>query len=148
MNAGSSRKILLVEDNAMDVELTVRAFQKNRITNELVVLNDGIQAIDYIKGTGRFAGRDRRELPAVVLLDIKLPKLDGFEVLRRIRTDDHTRLVPVVLLTSSNEEKDKIAGYDLGANSFVRKPIDFERFVEATGMLAAYWLALNEPPGV
>ena len=118
MNAGSSRKILLVEDNAMDVELTVRAFQKNRITNELVVLNDGIQAIDYIKGTGRFAGRDRRELPAVVLL------------------------------TSSNEEKDKIAGYDLGANSFVRKPIDFERFVEATGMLAAYWLALNEPPGV
>jgi DNA-binding response OmpR family regulator len=126
--------------------LAIRAFQKNRIVNELVVLHDGVEAVEYLEATGRFAGRDRSELPAVILIDIKLPKIDGFDVLKRIRADAYARRVPVVLLTSSSEEKDKLTGYDLGANSVVQKPVDFARFLEATRTLGMYWLALNEPP--
>ena len=138
--------ILLVEDNPDDEALTVRALKKNKIVNEVVVARDGVQALDYLFGQGAYAGRDSKETPQVVLLDLKLPKLDGLEVLRRLRADDRTRLLPVVILTSSNEEQDRINGYGLGANSYVRKPVDFDAFVTATAQLGLYWLILNEPP--
>ncbi len=138
--------ILLVEDNPDDEALTVRALKKNKIVNEVVVTRDGVQALDYLFGQGAYAGRDSKETPQVVLLDLKLPKLDGLEVLRRLRADDRTRLLPVVILTSSNEEQDRINGYGLGANSYVRKPVDFDAFVTATAQLGLYWLILNEPP--
>ncbi len=138
--------ILLVEDNPDDEALTVRALKKNKILNEVVVARDGVQALDYLFGQGPHDGRDTTETPQVVLLDLKLPKLDGLEVLRRLRADDRTRLLPVVILTSSNEDQDRINGYGLGANSYVRKPVDFDAFVTATAQLGLYWLVLNEPP--
>ncbi len=141
--------ILLVEDNPDDEELTLRALRRNRVTNEVVVARDGVDALDYLLGTGAYEGRDPSVVPQVVLLDLKLPKLDGLEVLRRIRSEERTRLLPVVILTSSNEEQDVISGYALGANSYVRKPVDFAEFVEAVRQLGLYWLLLNQsPPGV
>jgi two-component system response regulator len=141
----NSKVILLVEDNPDDEALTVRALKKNKIVNEVVVARDGMQALDYLFGEGAHAGRDTKEMPQVVLLDLKLPKLDGLGVLRRLRADDRTSLLPVVILTSSNEEQDRINGYGLGANSYVRKPVDFDAFVAAAAQLGLYWLVLNEP---
>ncbi len=140
-----SRVVLLVEDNPDDVELTRRAFEKSRLANGLVVARDGEEALDWLFATGAHAGRPPGQ-PEIVLLDLKLPKVDGLEVLRRLRADPRTRRLPVVVLTSSNEEHDMMASYDLGANSFVRKPVDFAQFVEATRQLGLYWLVLNEPP--
>jgi CheY-like chemotaxis protein len=140
--------ILLVEDNPDDVALTIRAFSKNNIGNKVVVAKDGVEALDYLFGTGLYAGRNMKELPVVILLDLKLPKIDGLEVLKRIRQNDLTRLLPVVILTSSAEELDKINGYKLGANSYVRKPVDFTQFTEAIKTLGLYWLIWNEPAPV
>jgi len=141
-----SHTILLVEDNPYDVELTLRAFEQSKIKNEIVAVRDGNEALDYLFGTGAHAGRDLRNAPEVVLLDLKLPKVDGLEVLRRLRADARTRRLPVVVLTSSSEEQDIIASYDLGANSFIRKPVDFAQFIEAVNHLGLYWLVLNESP--
>jgi len=141
----SSRTILLVEDNTDDQELTLRAFQKNNISNQVVLMRDGEEALDYLFGTGP-DGRRRHALPQVVLLDLKLPKVDGLDVLRRIRASEDTRLLPVVILTSSKEEQDILAGYRLGANSYVRKPVNFDEFVGAARQLGLYWLLLNETP--
>jgi two-component system response regulator len=138
--------ILLVEDSQRDEELVLRALNKNAIKNEVVIARDGAEALDYLFATGAHAGRDTSELPTVVLLDLKLPKIDGLEVLQRLRADERTRLLPVVLLTSSKEDKDRLAGYTSGANSFVRKPIEFAEFSEAIRQLGLYWLILNEPP--
>jgi two-component system response regulator len=138
--------ILLVEDNADDVALTLRAFKKNNIANRVVVAGDGVEALDFLFGTGGHAGREVAGLPALVLLDLKLPRVDGLEVLRRIRADDRTKLLPVVILTSSKEEQDVVNGYSLGANSYIRKPVDFDQFVEAARQLGLYWLVLNEGP--
>jgi two-component system, response regulator len=138
--------ILLVEDNADDVELTLRAFGKSKILNEIVVVGDGVEALDYLFATGVHSGRDPNSMPEVILLDLKLPKIGGLEVLRRMRADERTRRIPVVVLTSSNEERDILTSYDLGANSFVRKPVDFAQFVEAARHLGLYWLVMNEPP--
>jgi CheY-like chemotaxis protein len=138
--------ILLVEDNLSDVGLTKRAFEQHRIHNELVVVEDGQEALDYLFGAGAYAGRDTGEMPAVILLDLKLPKLDGLEVLKRIRSYDLTRRLPVVILTSSREEHDVAISYDLGANSYIRKPVDFHQFAEAVRALDLYWVVLNEPP--
>jgi two-component system, response regulator len=135
---------LLVEDNPDDEALTRRALAKNNIHNEVVVAHDGAEALEYLLGTGTPAGTGGP--PEVVLLDLKLPKVDGLEVLRRIRANERTRLLPVVILTSSREERDLIAGYGLGANSYIRKPVDFGQFVEAVRQLGLYWLVLNEPP--
>jgi two-component system response regulator len=137
--------ILLVEDRADDVELTIRAFEKANVANEIVVASDGQEAINYLFATGRHSGRDPKVMPQVVLLDLKLPKIDGLGVLRRMRADERTRRLPVVIMTSSNEEQDVISGYDLGANSFVRKPVNFVQFVEAARLLGLYWLVMNEP---
>jgi two-component system response regulator len=138
--------ILLVEDNPNDVELTLRAFEKSNVTSEIVVARDGEQAIQYLFRTGPHAERDAAAMPEVVLLDMKLPKIDGLGVLRRMRADERTRRLPVVILTSSREERDVTSSYDLGANSFVRKPVDFVEFVDAARQLGLYWLAVNEPP--
>ena len=138
--------ILLVEDNLSDVKLTERALKQNQITNELVHAEDGREALDYLFGTGQYAGRDVRKAPAVVLLDLKLPKVDGLEVLRQIRADERTRLLPVVVLTSSSQEEDIIVSYKLGANSYICKPVDFTRFAEAVRTLGLYWLLMNEAP--
>ena len=140
--------ILMVEDNPDDVELILRAFKKNNITNDVVVVGDGQEAIDYLFFTGKYANCDKEILPAVVLLDIKLPKVDGIEVLRKIRSNESTKLLPVVILTSSKEEKDLAGGYKSGCNSYVRKPIEFSEFVEAVRQLGMYWLLLNEPPPI
>ncbi len=137
--------ILLVEDSPDDEALTLRAFRRNNIRNEIVVVHDGAEALDYLFGTGAYAGRDTSIRPEVILLDIKLPKIDGLEVLRRLRADERTKLTPVVILTSSKEEQDLIKGYTLGANSYVRKPVDFTEFMEAVRQLGLYWLVLNEP---
>lgn len=142
------RTILLVEDNPDDVALTLRALKKNNIANQVIVASDGAEALDYLFGTGKHSGRDLGEMPAVVLLDLKLPKVDGLEVLRRLRTDERTKLLRVVILTSSKEEQDLVNGYTLGANSYVRKPVDFTKFMEAVRHLGLYWLVLNEPPPV
>ncbi|HLH05610.1 MAG TPA: response regulator [Terriglobales bacterium] len=142
----ASSSILLVEDNPDDEALTVRAFRKNNLTNEVVVARDGAEALDYLFGTGAYASRDTSVLPQVVILDLKLPKIDGLEVLRRLRAAPQTKLLPVVILTSSNEERDRLHGYDLGANSYVRKPVDFGEFVDAVRQLGLYWLLLNERP--
>lgn len=136
--------ILLVEDNPDDEALTLRALKKNNIQNEVVVARDGIEALDYLFAAGLHAGRDMAETPQVILLDLKLPKLDGLEVLRRIRSDPRTRFLPVVVLTSSKEEKDLTESYSLGANSYIRKPVDFDQFTEAVRQLGLYWLILNE----
>jgi len=138
--------ILLVEDNPDDEALTLRALKKNNILNKVVVARDGIEALDYLFGTGVHAGRDVSDQPQVVLLDLKLPKVDGHEVLRRIRATERTRLQPVVILTTSNEDRDVISSYQLGANSYIRKPVDFEQFMEAIRQLGLYWLVLNVPP--
>jgi two-component system, response regulator len=142
----AANTILLVEDNPDDVALTLRAFTKNNILNEVVVARDGIEALDYLFARGDHAGRDPRDVPAMILLDLKLPRLDGLEVLKQIREAPGIRLVPVVILTSSREEQDRLRSYSLGANSYVQKPVDFERFSEATRQLGLYWLVLNEPP--
>ena len=138
--------ILLVEDNPDDEELTLRALKKNNIGNNLVVVRDGAEALDFLYCNGAYADRDPRELPQVVLLDLKLPKVDGMEVLARIRAEQSTRFLPVVVLTSSREEQDLIKSYQLGANSYVRKPVDFIQFIEAVRQLGLYWLVLNEIP--
>ena len=138
--------ILLVEDNPSDIGLTRRALAKSHVANELVVAEDGQAALDYLFGTGAYTGRDVTQLPAVVLLDLKLPRVDGLEVLRRIRTETLTRRMPVVILTSSKEEQDLAASYDLGVNSYIRKPVDFEQFAQAIQTLGLYWLVLNEEP--
>jgi CheY-like chemotaxis protein len=136
--------ILLVEDNPDDEALTLRALKKNNIMNDVFVARDGVEALEYLFGTGAHAGRDLSVMPQVVLLDLKLPKVDGFEVLRKLREDQRTKLLPVVILTTSNEEQDRLKGYGLGANSFVRKPVEFDRFIEAVRQLGLYWLLLNE----
>jgi len=139
----NKNKILLVEDNADDEILTIRAFKKNGILNEIVVAHDGVEALDYLFGTGSHAGRDVSELPQLVLLDLNLPRIGGLEVLRRIREDPRTKLLPVVILTSSKEEDDIVRGYSLGANSYVRKPVDFAQFTDAVKTLGLFWLLLN-----
>ena len=138
--------ILLVEDNPDDEELTLRALKKNNIQNEVVVARDGAEALDYLFATGAHTGRDLRTMPAVTLLDLKLPKVDGLQVLRSLRADERTKLLPVVILTSSKEEQDMLTGYKLGANSYIRKPVDFLQFNEAVRNLGLYWLLLNESP--
>jgi two-component system response regulator len=140
------RIILLVEDNTDDEKLTLRALKKNNISNEVVVARDGAEALDYLFGTGMHSGRDTSLMPQVVLLDLKLPKIDGLEVLRQMRGNERTKLLPVVILTSSNEEGDRLSGYGFGANSYVRKPVDFNQFIEAVRQLGLYWLVLNEQP--
>jgi two-component system response regulator len=142
----SDRSILLVEDNPDDVELTVMALKEAKITNPVVVARDGVEALDYLFGTGAHAGRDTAEQPVVVLLDIKLPRLTGIDVLKRMREDERTRRTPVVMLTSSAEHADITQTYDLGANSYVRKPVEFEGFVNAARQLGLYWTVLNKPP--
>ncbi|MBX3064218.1 MAG: response regulator [Anaerolineae bacterium] len=141
-----SGPILLVEDNSDDEELTLRAFRKSNLTNDVVVTRDGVEALDFLFGTGSHAGRDASDTPSLILLDLKLPKLDGLQVLERIRTNEHTRLLPVVILTSSKEQEDLMRGYSLGANSYIRKPVDFNQFIQAIQQLGLYWLVLNEQP--
>jgi CheY-like chemotaxis protein len=136
--------ILLVEDNADDEALTLRALKMNNILNEVVVARDGVEALDYLFGTGKHVGRDMSQLPSVTLLDLKLPKIDGLEVLKKVRANEVTKLLPVVILTSSKEDQDLINGYSLGANSYIRKPVDFSQFSEAIRQLGLYWLVLNE----
>src|SRR5712691_2378754 len=140
-----NKPILLIEDNPDDETLTLRALKRNNIKNEVVVARNGAEALDYLFGTGPYAGRDLTVMPQVILMDLKLPKIDGLEVLRRLRANKLTRLLPVVILTSSNEEQDRVNGYLLGANSYVRKPIDFGQFMDAVRELGLYWLILNEP---
>jgi two-component system, response regulator len=140
-----NKVILLVEDNASDEKLTVLAFKKCGVSNEVVVVRDGAAALDYVFGTGQHTGRDASLLPAVVLLDLKLPKIDGLEVLRRMRADARTKLLPVVVLTASREEEDVVTSYSLGANAYVRKPVEFSEFAEAAKTLGLFWLLLNEP---
>jgi len=139
------KPILLVEDNADDEALTMRAFRRNNIRNEIIVAHDGAAALEYLFATGAHEGRDPLALPQVVLLDLKLPKVDGLEVLRRIRADQRTTFLPVVILTSSKEQQDIVNGYKFGCNSYVRKPVDFDQFMEAARQLGLYWLLLNEP---
>ena len=139
-------EILLVEDNPHDAELTIRALKKRHLANHLVHVSDGQAALDFLFGSGAYEGRDVHHLPKVVLLDLKLPKLNGIEVLRQLRTDERTKVVPVVVLTSSHEDRDVIESYKLGANSYIVKPVDFENFSEAVSNLGLYWLLLNEPP--
>ena len=139
-------EILLVEDNPDDVELTLRAFRKSKIANEIVVAKDGVEALEYLFATETCAGRDNSSLPQLVLLDLKLPRLDGLQVLERIRANPKTKLLPVVILTSSTEQPDVLTSYRLGANSYIRKPVDFQEFVVAVRRLGLYWLLLNQPP--
>jgi two-component system response regulator len=138
--------ILLVEDNPDDEELTLRAFRRNNILNDVVIARDGQEALDYLLGEGEHADRDPNDRPALALLDLNLPLISGLEVLRRVRSDPRTELIPVVILTTSREEQDVVESYRLRANSYIRKPVDFEKFVEAVSQLGLYWLMLNEPP--
>ncbi|MCZ7663767.1 MAG: response regulator [Thermoleophilia bacterium] len=142
----TEKVILLVEDDPDDIELTMRVFRKNRISNRIVVARDGAEALDYLFRTGSYADRDPQVSPAVVLLDLKLPKVDGLEVLGRLRADPRTKVLPVVILTSSREQQDLVNGYALGANSYIVKPVDFDQFTEAVEQLQLYWLLLNEAP--
>ncbi|HMJ11070.1 MAG TPA: response regulator [Polyangiaceae bacterium] len=141
-----NKALLLVEDNASDEKLTIRAFNKSNLANEIIVVRDGEEALEYMFGTGRFADREVNDLPAVVLLDLKLPRVDGLEVLRQIRADERTKLVPIIILTSSKEDEDRAKGYSLGANAYVRKPVAFSEFTDAIRTLGLFWLVLNEPP--
>jgi two-component system response regulator len=140
--------ILLVEDNPDDEALTLRALKKSKIANRVVVARDGEEALDYLFGTGKYAGRNLKDAPTIVLLDLKLPKIDGLEVLRQIRANEHTQFTPVIILTSSQEERDRLQGYKLGVNSYVVKPVDFSQFSEAINYLGLYGLVLNEPPPI
>jgi CheY-like chemotaxis protein len=142
------KTILLIEDNPDDELLAVRALRKNKIMNKVVVARDGAEALDYLFGTGPYEGRDMSEMPQVILLDLKLPKVDGLEVLKRLRNDERTKVVPVVVLTSSKEERDLTDSYQLGANSYIHKPVDFAQFTEAVRQLGLYWLVLNESPPI
>lgn len=142
----AGKYILLVEDNSNDEMLTLHALKSNHIANRVVVVRDGAEALDYLFAAGAYSGRDLKDLPTVMLLDLKLPKMDGIEVLKRLRASEPTKLLPVVILTSSREEQDIMQSYQLGANSFVRKPVNFEQFTEAVRQLGLYWLLLNEPP--
>ena len=139
-------EILLVEDNPNDVELTLHAFKKNNIVNRIEIVRDGAEALDYLFATGMYADRDINSHPRVILLDLKLPKIDGKEVIRRIKADPRTQTIPVVVVTSSREESDVVESYHLGVNSYIRKPVDFEQFTEAVRTIGMYWLLLNEPP--
>ncbi len=141
-----TKSILLVEDDPNDIDLTRRAFRKSNILNELVVVQDGVQALDYLFGSGEYSDRNICDVPSVILLDLKLPKVGGLEVLSRIKSDERTRLIPVIIVTSSGEKQDLAQGYQSGANSYVRKPIRFEDFMQAVQQLGVYWLTLNEPP--
>jgi CheY-like chemotaxis protein len=143
-----TKSILLVEDNSDDELLTLMAFKENNILNTIVVAHDGVEALDYLFSTGKYANCDRYQLPQVVLLDLKLPKISGLEVLHQIRTSEHTRLLPVVILTSSQEDMDLIQSYQLGANSYIRKPVDFEQFSQSIRQISLYWLVLNEIPHI
>jgi DNA-binding response OmpR family regulator len=143
-----NKSILLVEDNPDDVELTIRAFKQNNILNKVIVAKDGVEALDYLLGEGMYAGRDLKDMPIVILLDLKLPKISGMEVLTTIRQNELTKFLPVVILTSSTQEIDLVNVYKLGANSYVRKPVDFKEFVEAIKALGLYWLIWNEPAPV
>jgi two-component system response regulator len=145
-NPMPEKTILLVEDNPDDEMLTLRAFRKNDISNEVVVARDGVEALDYLLCTGPHAGRNPEDQPAIILLDLKLPKLDGLEVLRRLRAHNYTKIVPVIVLTSSKEDQDVVTSYSLGANSYIRKPVDFNKFSQAIGQLGLYWLVLNVTP--
>ncbi|WP_390691849.1 response regulator [Aetokthonos hydrillicola] len=140
--------ILIVEDNPDDEALAIRALRRNKIINEIVVAHDGVEALDYLFGTGTYAGRNISAKPSVILLDLKLPRVDGIEVLRRLRGDERTRLLPVVILTTSSEEQDMLNSYNLGCNSYIRKPVDFIQFSEAIRQLGMYWLLMNEPPPI
>jgi CheY-like chemotaxis protein len=142
----TDRYILLVEDNPDDEELTLLSLRKNNLAHEIIVVRDGVEAIEFLFGQGRYVGRDLSRMPTVVLLDLKLPKLDGLGVLKRLRAEDRTRMLPVVVLTSSSQDADVIASYNLGANSYVRKPVEFGAFVEAVSSLGLYWILLNRPP--
>jgi two-component system, response regulator len=146
--AMSERYILLVEDNPDDEELTLLSLRKNNLAHDIVVVRDGVEAIEFLFGNGQYAGRDTSQAPTVILLDLKLPKLDGLGVLKRLRADDRTRNLPVVVLTSSSQDADVLASYNLGANSYVRKPVEFGAFVEAVSSLGLYWVLLNRPPPV
>lgn len=142
----SNRVIMLVEDNPDDALLTIDALEANQIKNRVVIARNGVEALDYLFGQGGDAKREITDLPVLMLLDLKLPKIDGLEVLRRIRADEHICLIPTVILTSSNEDEDRIKAYSLGTNSYVRKPVDFDDFIKMAGQLGLYWLGLNEPP--
>jgi CheY-like chemotaxis protein len=144
----SNKTILLVEDNPDDEALAIRALKRNHISNEIVVARDGVEALDYLFGNGVHVGRDLSIKPTVILLDLKLPRIDGIEVLRRLREDDRTKLLPVVILTTSSEEQDMLDSYSLGCNSYIRKPVDFIQFSEAIRQLGMYWLLMNEPPPI
>ena len=145
----STKVILLVEDNPDDELLTLRALKKTGVQNDVVIARDGVEALDYLFARGPYSGRDPAVMPQLILLDLKLPRVDGLEVLRRLRSEERTRLLPVVILTSSREQRDMLDGYGLGANSYVRKPVSFEQFVKAVELLRSYWLVLNEdPPGI
>ncbi|PAX53476.1 response regulator [Brunnivagina elsteri] len=146
--SGRDKIILLVEDNPDDEALAIRALKRNHISNEIVVARDGVEALDFMFGTGIHIGRDISIKPTVILLDLKLPRIDGIEVLRRLREDDRTKLVPVVVLTTSSEEQDMLDSYSLGCNSYIRKPVDFIQFSEAIRQLGMYWLLMNEPPPI
>ncbi len=138
--------VLLIEDNPDDVELTLHAFQKNHMANEIVVASDGAEGLDYLFGTGKYAGRDAGKPPALILLDLQLPKIGGLEVLRRVRADERTKRIPVVILTTSDEEEDIVNGYDRGCNSYLRKPVDFAEFMNSAKQLEVYWMVLNKLP--
>lgn len=144
----NNKTILLVEDNPDDEALAIRALKRHHISNEIVVAHDGVEALDYLFGTGVYAGRDLSLKPTVILLDLKLPRIDGIEVLRRLREDERTKLLPVVVLTTSNEEQDLLNSYSLGCNSYIRKPVNFIEFTEAVRQLGMYWLLINEPPPI
>ena len=144
----AAKIILLVEDNPDDEALTIRALKKNRVTNEVVVAHDGVEALEYLFGTGAYLGRDTSRMPALIMLDLKMPKIDGMEVLEKMRSHESTKYLPIVILTSSKEEYDVARGYEKGCNSYVRKPIDFKGFSEAVGELGMYWLLLNEAPPI
>ncbi|NOX90871.1 MAG: response regulator [Gammaproteobacteria bacterium] len=147
MLPGATRNtILLVEDSPDDEALTLRALTKNNVMNEVIVARDGVEALDYLFAEGKYEGRDASQIPALVLLDIQLPKIDGFGVLKRLRATTHTRYLPVVILTSSTEQEDILQGYSLGANSYIRKPVDFDEFMKTIGQLGPYWLLLNQQP--